>query len=104
MLHFVGRKGSGGGGGGSGGATVIFNPNGGTFPGTSISVSIVVTGAPKLRWKINAGAYTSINATSTSVSVPLTLAGNTLTADALSATGAVLATRSAFFGKQDGGQ
>lgn len=111
MIHFVGlrKAGSGGGGGGGGGggttgSTVGFSPGGGSYAGTSLNVTVTVTNAAKLRWKIAAGSYTTVNATSTVVAVPLVVTGKVLYADALSSTGSVLATNSAFYQKPDGGQ
>ncbi len=85
-------------------ATVTLNPGGNIYSGASINVTITVTSpATKLRWNINSGAFTTVNATSTVVNVPLSQSGRFLGADALDGVGTVLASTSQFYQKDSGG-
>jgi hypothetical protein len=92
---------SGGGGGGGAPASVAFNPDGGTIS-VATSVNITVTGATRHRHKKNNLAWVTVESSSSTVSVS---PGTTLYADALSATGAILASDSALYAADfpDGG-
>src|SRR5216110_1629173 len=112
MIHFgLGKRtvggGGGGGGGGTGSATISFNPPEGVYSPSPKDVTVSVTGATKLRWRIDNGAYTTVNAASTVVSVPLSKAGHILYGDALNTSGVVLASKSGIYSFPDiggGGQ
>lgn len=103
MVHFIGKSGTGG-TAAPPTSSVSFNPSGGAYAGTSKDVQISVTGATKLRWKINNGAWTTVNATSVIVAVALSPTGKTLYGDALDASSNVLASKLAFYESPGGGQ
>ena len=74
---------------------VTFNPEGGSYP-SAVNVHIHVSGpgVTKLRYKIDGAAYTTVNGVDVTVNVPVSGAGHTLYADALSSTDQVLASNS----------
>ena len=80
-----------------------FNPAGGSYSGSSLSVIITATGVPKLRWQIDSGAWTTVSADHTTATVPLSLTGHTLTAQALDTDNSVLGSHEEFYDKPEGG-
>src|SRR4051812_23959649 len=101
MVHFIGRARAGA---APATSAVSFNPSGGVYSGSSKDVQISVTGATKLRWKINNGAWTTVNAATTTVAVALSPTGKTLYGDALDANSVVLASALSFYESPGGGQ
>ena len=97
MIHPIGMLTSSAGGGG-GVATITFNPDA-TNSNSTILVAISTTNCAKYRWKINAGAWTTVNATSGTVSVTAA----TLYADGLNASNNVLVSYQADYIHDPGG-
>lgn len=83
--------------------SIDFDPNGGFYTGTSLGVLITVTGAAKLRWKIDTGSWTTVNGLSAVVTVSLIPTGKTLYCDALDSGGAVLLSHNETYFRDDGG-
>lgn len=85
--------------------TVTFNPTGGIFSTTTITVNLTVAGTnvTKFRWKVGLNAYTTVNALSGNVTVHPVTQGAVLYCDALSAAGGILASGNQTYTYQDSG-